>query len=311
MGRYERGNKMAKSNNIKEELAALEERLLKAANEKRVHPDTLRSIIEDEKHPSTSPTLNVSNHIKDNSLAFGVVSDTCFNSQYQRLDLVHTTYRHFKESNVSFVLHCGNLIDKFIGKNQASENFIHLEYFDMISALKDWVPNIGVSTYYIGGRNEASYKGKKVFAEDDGDIVKIEADIPEDIAKVRKDLEFIGWHNARVKLTDKTTIAIASPPSGTRKPYTISHPMTSIVESYGGGEKPTIQLVGYYNKSWEGLHRGVVTIMVPTLQNSLPIAYSKAEPSHALGAYVLKLKFKEDGSLAQNGIKKVKIAFYD
>ena len=38
----------------------------------------------------------------------------------------------------------------------------------------------------------------------------------------RKDLNFLGWHNVKVRIAPKTTLALASPKSGSRKPYTIS-----------------------------------------------------------------------------------------
>ena len=118
-------------------------------------------------------------------------------------------------------------------------------------------------------------------------------------------------HNAKIQIASKTTLALASPKGGSRKPYTISHPMQKILESYGGGEKPDVQIVGYYNQRWSGVHLGVNAIMIGTTQNQPPEGYSDAEPSHTLGALVLKFKFNKNGSIANNGLTEVDIPFYD
>ena len=34
--------------------------------------------------------------------------------------------------------------------------------------------------------------------------------------------------------------------------HILSHPTQKIIESYGGGEKPDVQIVGYYNQRWAG-----------------------------------------------------------
>ena len=53
-----------------------------------------------------------------------------------------------------------------------------------------------------------------------------------------------------------------------------------------------MQIVGYYNQRWSGVHLGVHALMIGTLQNQPPEGYSDAEPAHNLGALVLKFKFR-------------------
>lgn len=305
---------MVKKIRAEEKNKSLKEKLLLLAKQSGTAPETFRALIEAEKHPSTQPTKDLSNCVKNKTIDIGVVSDTCFNSKYQRLDLVHTVYRHFKEMDVAFVLHCGNLVERFITKKQHAENSKEPDYFEMIKALQKWAPKTDLTTYFIGGRNEESYLGKKVsklLDQKEEEWVTEEIDLIRDIEKSLPQYEFLGLNNARIRVSGKVTIAIASPSSGSRKPYTISYPMQKLIESYGGGEKPTIQLLGYYNKRWEGIHRDVYALMIGTLQNQIPQAYAKQEPSHTLGAVVLRLKFDKDGSLASNGITVRDIPFYE
>ena len=42
--------------------------------------------------PSAYPVCDLSSHVKNNELTIGVVSDTCLNSRYERLDILHTAY---------------------------------------------------------------------------------------------------------------------------------------------------------------------------------------------------------------------------
>lgn len=291
------------------------EKLLKLFKEKKgTNIETARAMIEAEVHPSTRPTLDLSSYVKDGKVDIGVISDTCFNSKYLVLDKVHTVYRHFRELGASYILHCGNVVEKFVNRKIDVENSIHADYNVMLDSFERWMPNIGIKTYFIGGKKEESYEGKKIkFLNQETGLWEVEEiDIIEDLNSY-ENLEFLGWNNARIKASEKVTIALASPSSGSRKPYTISYPMQKLIESYGGGEKPTIQLLGYYNKRWDGIHRDVFSLMVGTLQNQIPQQYAKQEPSHTLGALVLRLSFDKDGSLLNgwNGITVRDIPFYE
>lgn len=291
----------------------LEEKILTLAKEKRLNPQELRNVIDAIKHPSAHPVCDLSSHVKDNQLTIGVISDTCLNSKYERLDILHTAYNFFKQFKVPYVLHCGNFTERYSkgGDDTLVEHILYQDYGGMLEHIDEVYPNLGVPTYFIGGRNERSYF-KRILKEkdDDGFIWKEKTNVCHDLNDLRKDLNFLGWHNAKVRIAPKTTLALASPKSGSRKPYTISHPIQKIIESYGGGEKPDVQVVGYYNQRWSGEHLGVKAIMIGTTQNQPPENYSNAEPSHTLGALVLKFKFK-NGALTEDGLTEIDIPFYE
>lgn len=287
----------------------LERELLEQALHQNLTPKELRSVIEAAKHPSSHPGCDLSSQVRNNELTIGIVSDTCLNSKYERLDILHTAYRWFKDLNVPYVLHCGNVVEKYLAGPTHVDHVIYQSYDRVLDHIKKVYPNIGVPTYFIGGRNERSYFARIARNRETGRSEK--TNICADLHETRKDLSFIGWHNARVLIAPKTTLALASPKSGSRKPYTISHPIQKIIESYGGGEKPDIQVVGYFNQRWNGVHVGVEAHMIGTMQNQPPENYSDAEPSHTLGALVLKLQFNKNGTMAQNGIRTGEIPFYE
>ena len=299
---------------VEEKLKVKKEEAVKLAKESKIDVNTFKAVIEAEVYHSVKPNLDLSSYIKEGKVDIGVVSDTCFNSKYQRLDLVHTVYRHFQELGVSYVLHCGNIVEKYIKNRLDVENSIQVDYDAMLSSFEQWMPNIGVKTYFIGGRNEESYNNKKISSRDPatGEWNVEEINLIEDLSSY-ENLEFLGWNNARIKVSDKVTIALASPSSGSRKPYTISYSMQKLIDSYGGGEKPTIQLLGYYNKRWDSISKDVFAIMIGTLQNQIPQQYAKQEPSHTLGGLVLRLNFDKKGNLEKgwNGITIRDIPFYE
>lgn len=278
------------------------EKILKIAEEKRMTPQELLKNIDATKHPSAYPVCDLSPHVKNNQLTIGVVSDTCLNSMYERLDILHTAYQLFERLKVPYVLHCGNITDGYLRGPTHVEHIKNQGYYEMLDYIGEVYPNIGVPTYFIGGRNERTFF-KRV-------ISKQKTNVCEDIENVREDLKFLGWHTAKVRIASNTTLALASPKSGSRKPYTVSHPIQKILESYGGGEKPDVQIVGYYNQRWSGVHLGVHALMIGTLQNQPPEGYSDAEPAHNLGALVLKLKFR-NGAIEKNGLIEGEIPFYD
>ncbi len=293
----------------------LEQKILELALEKGITPEVLRANIDAVKHPTVHPVRDLSDHVKDNKLNIGVISDTCLNSKHTRPDILHTAYAFFKQLDVPYVLHCGNITDGYLKSRTHAEHILFQDYLGMLEYIKEVYPNIGVPTYFIGGRNELTFfkrvvakekmvRGKKV-------RYKEKTNVCHDLEKQREDLVFLGWNDARVRVAPKVTIALASPESGSRKPYTVSHPMQKVLESYGGGEKPRIQLLGYYNQRWSGEHLGVDAHMVGTTQNQPPGGYSRGEPSHNLVVTVLQLRFRKDGSLAENGSTAIELPFYE
>jgi len=291
----------------------LEEKVLALARQKHLNPQELRNIVDAIKHPSSHPVKDLSAHVKDNQLTIGLISDTCLNSKYARSDILHTAYNFFKKLKVPYVLHCGNFTERYAkgGEDTLVEHILHQDYGGMLEHIKGLYPDIGVPTYFIGGRNERSFFKRVVKEKDEDDFVwKEKTNVCHDLEDLREDLNFLGWHTAKVRIAPKTTLALTSPKNGSRKPYTISHPIQKIIESYGGGEKPDVQVVGYYNQRWSGLHLGVNAIMVGTAQNQPPENYSDAEPSHTLGALVLKFRFK-NGALVGNGLTEIDVPFYE
>ncbi|MEK6905774.1 MAG: hypothetical protein AABX24_05220 [Nanoarchaeota archaeon] len=291
----------------------LEDKILALARQKHLTPQELLNIVDAIKHPSSHPVKDLSAHVKDNQLTIGVISDSCLNSQYARPDILHTAYDFFKQLKVPYVLHCGNFTERYArgGEDTLVEHLLYQDYGGMLDYIQKLYPDIGVPTYFIGGKNERSFFKRVVKEkEEDGSVWTEKTNICDDLEDLRKDLNFLGWHNVKVRIAPKTTLALASPKSGSRKPYTISHPTQKIIESYGGGEKPDVQIVGYYNQRWSGIHLGVHAIMVGTMQNHPPENYSDAEPSHNLGALALKFRFK-NGALTENGLTEIDIPFYE
>ena len=262
----------------------LEEKIMDLALEKHLTAQEMRAIVDAVKHPSSYPVQDLSAHVKDNQLAIGIISDTCLNSKYARLDILNTAYDFFKRSNVPYVLHCGNITEGYAKGDTHVEHILHQDYDGMLDYIQQNYPDIGVPTYFIGGRNERSFfKRMVVMVDEEGDnyesedykqsVWKEKTNVCQDLEMLRKDFNFLGWHNAKVRIAPRTTLALASPKSGSRKPYTISHPIQKIIESYGGGEKPDVQVVGYYNQRWSGIHLGINAIMVGTTQNQPPENY--------------------------------------
>lgn len=296
---------MAKNKNKKR----FESDIIKLASELGLTPQELRHNIDATKHPSSYPVGDLSSHVRNDQLTIGIVSDTCLNSKYARLDILHTAYAWFKELNVPYVLHCGNVVEKYLEGPTHVAHVVNQSYPKMLGVVSEVYPDIGVPTYFIGGRNERSYF--KRIVKDFVTKKSEKTNVCDDLHEQRNDLVFLGWHNAKIRIAPKTTLALASPKSGSRKPYTISHPIQKIIESYGGGEKPDIQVVGYFNQRWNGVHLSVDAHMIGTMQNQPPENYSDAEPSHTLGALVLKLQFNKNGTLTANGTSIGEIPFYE
>ncbi len=293
-----------------------EQRLLDVAKRYDISPKQLEAIIDSEKHRSAAPSIDLSEHIKDGKVKFGVLSDTRINSKDMRPDIYRSLYARFKEEGVSYVFHCGDITDGFMRYEGHNEDIIFLSYDKMLSTFfskskkrTENYPNIRAKTYFIGGNSDKSYFKRKVHDEETG--YEYKTDVCSDISLRRPDLVFVGWNCATIKIAPKTTVRLSHPlPSlGSKKPYTISYPLQKNVNAFGGGQKPNILLSGFYQKRFSFEAREVNVQMIGSCisQTSHDTEQSISAPS--LGGVIFEAYFRSDGSLEE--LVALDIPFYD
>ncbi len=271
-----------------------QDKILKEIRKKGLDLATVKEIVEQVKHPKAKKkVIDLSDHLKDGHIRFGVISDTHLNNRYARTkDILPTCYSHFRAQRADFVVHCGDISDGCFVRNRPVDEMLYVGYDDILRHIVTEYPREnGMKTYFIGGN--ADYTFLKKMKKDQ------RRNICEDIDRVREDLVFVGMTEADIKLAPKTTLKLLHPlPSmGTRKPYTISYPLQKIINTFEGGEKPDIMCVGYYHRMYQFKWRDVHAFIAGTTQNQSPHMRAHQLGSE-VGAWFLDVEI-EKGKMKQ------------
>jgi predicted phosphodiesterase len=221
----------------------------------------------------------------DGTYTFGAMGDTHLGSKYERLDALNGMYDTFANEGVSRVFHCGNWID-----GEARFNRFDLVAHGIggqLAYLAEHYPRRrGITTHAIAGDDHEGW-----YAQREGlDIGRCAEQAMRDAG--RDDWHNLGYMEATVKLrhaqTGATaTMAIVHPGGGSA--YALSYTVQKIVESYAGGEKPAVLLLGHYHKLEFVNVRNVWCYQCGCTQDQTPFMRKKRLEAH-IGGHVVRLR---------------------
>lgn len=283
--------------------------LLKVAQEHNIAPRQLEAMVDSELYRGAAPAIDLSKHVKKNKVVFGALDSTRLNSVWMRPDIYKSVYERFRQEKVSYVFHCGDITDGFMRYKTHVDDVIYHDYDEMLEMLLDprqpeGYPFIGVKTYFIGGNYDKTFLKRR---NEDGEMTNVCTDIQNE----RRDLFFVGWNGATIRISPKATVRLSHPLPciGTRKPYAISWPLQRRVHAFGGGQKADILISGYFQKRFEFTFRGVESHMIGSCLSQTPIDAERDIPAPALGGVVFEVYFNKDGSFRE--LSTLDIPFYD
>jgi len=216
---------------------------------------------------------------KDNSFTFGFLGDTHLGSKYERLDVLNTMYDVFEIEGVTRVYHQGNWVD---GECRLNKHDIHTHGID--GQLKYCVDNYpkrkGITTYAITGDDHEGW-----WAHDQG--IDVGSRLEDLMYKEgREDWVCTGYMEAFIPLINvnsrKKQFLLSMHPGG-GSAYAMSYKPQKIVESFSGGEKPAVLLIGHYHKLSYNLIRGVHTIQTGCTQDQTVFMRKKGLDAHVGG----------------------------
>ncbi len=287
----------------------LHEQLLKTALEHGINPRQLEAMLESEIYRAAAPTVDLSKHVKNGKVVFGALDSTQLNSRWMRPDIYKSLYERFRQEGIAYAFHCGNITDGYMRYRTHVDDVVYHDYNEMLDVLFDQreqagYPRIGVKTYFIGGNYDKTFFRRR---NEDGEMTNVCTDISD----IRRDLVFVGWNGATIKIAPKTTVRLSHPLPGigTRKPYAISWPLQRRVHAFGGGQKPDILISGYFQKRFEFKFRGVESQMSGSCISQTPIDAEKDIPAPSLGGVIFEVYFNDDGSFKD--LSTLDVPFYD
>lgn len=222
---------------------------------------------------------------------FGFTTDNHLCNKHSRLDVLNAAYKHFEQEGITTVYNAGNWVDGEARFNKTelitAPGMDHqLDY--MIDV---WPVHKGITTHYIAGDDHEGWYAQREGIEI-GRYLQMRA---EDAG--RHDLKYLGYGEADVRLsfgTGASVMRVVHPGGGSA--YAISYTDQKRVESYQGGEKPQIELVGHYHKFNHGFPREVHTIQGGCTTDQSMFMRKKRLQAH-VGYSIIKIKQDDRGAV--------------
>lgn len=222
---------------------------------------------------------------------FGFTTDNHLCNRHSRLDVLNAAYDHFEREGISIVYNAGNWVDGEARFNKTelvtAPGMDHqLDYL-----IDNWPVREGIETHYIAGDDHEGWYQQREGIEV-GRYLQLRSE-----QAGRYDLKYLGYGEADVRLSfglGSSVMRVVHPGGGSA--YAISYTDQKRVESYQGGEKPQIELVGHYHKFNYGYPREVHTLQGGCTVDQSMFMRKKRLQAH-VGYSVIKIKQDETGAV--------------
>jgi hypothetical protein len=184
---------------------------------------------------------------------FLFMTDKHMCNKHCRLDVMRQGYEHAKREGIDKSIDAGNWIDGEARFNR-TELITAPGMDNQLDFAIDQSPR-GIDTFFIAGDDHEGWYQQREGIEI-GRYFQTRAE-----SQGRKDLKYLGYGEADIKLSfgsGAAVMRVVHPGGGSA--YAISYTDQKRVESYQGGEKPQIELVGHYHKFNHGYPREIHTV---------------------------------------------------
>lgn len=241
--------------------------------------------------PQLDVRINAEKFYDGYRFKFGAVSDTHLGSKYYRADILNALYDNFAKHGISTVFHGGNYIE---GERHDRTGLVahglqgQIDYF-----IKHYPQRNGIKTYFVAGDDHEGWYQQDV-GIDIGRFTQNEAE-----KQGRNDLINLGYMEADIAVrTPKGRCVIRLLHAGGGSSYAISYSPQKLVESYEGGEKPAVLLIGHYHKAEYIFYRNVHCIQLGTTKSQDTFMRKKRLAAH-LGGWRVEMVMGADGAVRE------------
>ena len=221
----------------------------------------------------------------DQTIRFGVVSDTHLGSRWQQLTHLNTLYDIFEQEGLDTIYHAGDITEG-VGMRQGHEFelFVHGADAQVAYVVDHYPKRDGTLTKFITGNHDHSA------------IKHSGHDIGIAIANKRPDMVYLGRSQARVHLTPNCILEINHPLDGAS--YALSYALQKMIDAMSGGEKPNIYLGGHHHKAMYLFYRNIHAFECGTTQAQTPWMRGKRIPAH-MGGWIIEVHVDEEGTITR------------
>ncbi len=240
-----------------------------------------------------SPTgIVFENHFYQKPVKFGVVADMHLCSKAERLDVLNAAYDEFERQGITTVLCPGNYIDGECRFN-THELLAHGIAGQCQYAIDHWPSRPGIKTYYVDGDDHCGWFQQREGIEF-GRYLMLEAQ-----AQGRDDLVYLGYMEADFELKAPNGSAVIKViHAGGGSSYAYSYASQKLVESFQGGEKPAVCIIGHYHKMEYCFPRNVHCVQAGCMQDQTRFMRKRKLAAH-VGFCIVTLQQDIGGSITR------------
>lgn len=221
-----------------------------------------------------------------NTYRFAVVSDVHLGSKHEALPELEAAYDVIESLGIKDVFNPGDLVAGIGVYGERQRIHIHKQTFEeqVEYAAEQYPSRPGITTSIIAGNHDL-----------EGNFGKIGANPVRAVCEQREDMTYLGEYSAFITLPNGARIHLLHPMGGSS--YAKSYRPQKLVESYEGGTKPNMLIIGHWHGALAMPIRGVWTMLAGCFerQNELGVRKGLGEP--AVGFWVVEVALAPDGSL--------------
>jgi len=213
---------------------------------------------------------------------FGAVSDTHLGSKHYREDVLGDLYDFFEKGGIEHVFHGGNWIEGVAPFNRY-DLAIHTWTDQIQFFIAKYPQRKGITTFYVTGDDHEGWIARRE-QFNIGNHLQSEA-----MANGRDDLVHLGYIEADVEVSrtgGRKGTVIRVQHGGGGSSYAISYRPQKIAESWQGGEKPDILILGHYHKLGYFNVRNVHIVMPGCTEDQSTFMRKQSIEAHVGGVMV-------------------------
>ena len=233
-----------------------------------------------ERNPAPAETATELPQPSDGVIRIGLVADTHLGSRAQQLTYLREAYRRLEDGGAQRIYHLGDVLDGVdVYRGQHAEQFLHT-YDEQVDYAVAEYPRASVPTHIIGGNHDLA------------GLRRGDSDPLRRLCQERPDLEYLGPYSAWPTL-DRLLMYLLHPDGGGA--YAISYRLQKIVESFEGGRKPHVLVVGHWHQM-AYIHTRNVHALYPGCFQAQTEFQRRRALQPQLGAVLLEIRPADDGS---------------
>lgn len=212
-----------------------------------------------------------------------IISDTHLCSTCQQLTHLNHFYDLCVSEGITDVYHAGDLLAGVgVYSGQDEEIFCHTQNRQIDYAVENYPYRKGITTHIIAGNHDLVFLKRR-----GGDpLVRI--------ALERDDINYLGAYSAWIKLAENCSMYLLHPDGGAA--YSDSYKLQKLIESFEGGRKPNIAVMGHFHRRCEISSRNVYGLLGACFESQTAFLRRKGIQPR-VGGNILEINFNQDGSI--------------